>query len=682
MYRTAGIWPTWTLRQSRIGSVLCLLVALLAQKTLDGQGPRLWPLSVLAFAGLSFALLAGSVSLEGQPSAEASPSSSPLSTRLLLALIALSAAGVLDMGGNLFRPRGVMLWVGGLALALGYLWLVSPPAATEEPSQGYSRGSLWVPRHWWVLGVILLLGLWFRLHLCGEIPSDLGFDLASKFQDALSILRGKYNIFFPMRLGREGLFFYATALMGKLGGLSKATLHLTSGLIGVVTIVAVYQLARELFGVRTGLLAAFLLAVNRWHIVLSRSGFRACTMPLFTAWSLYALLRALRTRRPLDWGLLGVAIGAGAYSYRSFLFVPLALGAGLGLYLLWHWHERHGLRQGLIIAVLVAAAVVAPLARYVAENPDKYMARQAYQNQFQVKLQDKSEGWLTYLGRCLLVFNSQGDADSRFNYPFARQMGLASAALWLLGAAFVLLRPRARAGAFLLPMLLVLSLPAALSMLPEEMPSSLRLSGVIVPVVVLAAIPLEVIGRLWSPVPREHDDEPEPDRLGLSLTVQAGSRSRTVGLSLQGSALARAALVIAAALLLGYEAVEAYRFYFVEYPTRLPDYANYSVTRTMAEVLTAFPDKTQEFVVAYPNWFDSGVLAMHLGVAPNQVPLLAVFGADQPPLTTLAGAGLFLLNPNDQAGLLALQGAFPAGILVEHLYPNGQRSFLAFYADR
>ena len=174
----------------------------------------------------------------------------------------------------------------------------------------------------------------------------MGFDLASKFHDALSILRGNYNIFFPARLGREGLFFYSTALVGKLTGLSRSTLHLTSGLIGVVTIVAVYQLARELFGVGTGLVAAYLLAVNRWHIVLSRSGFRACTMPLFTAWSLYAFLRALRTRRPLDWGLAGVAIGAGAYSYRSFLFVPVALAAGLVLYLLWHWSDSPGLRAG------------------------------------------------------------------------------------------------------------------------------------------------------------------------------------------------------------------------------------------------------------------------------------------------------------------------------------------------
>lgn len=680
MLRTTGIWPTWTLRQSRIGSVLCLLVALLAQKTLDGQSPRLWPLSVLAFAGLSFALLAGAVDLE--PRAEAVPGSSPLSTRFLLVLILLSMAGVLDMGGNLFRPRGVVLWVGGLMLTLGYLWLVSPPSAASESTQAQPRGSLWVPWHWWFLGGILLLGLWFRLRLVGEIPADMGFDLASKFQDALSILRGKYSIFFPMRLGREGLFFYATALMGKLFGLTKATLHLTSGVIGMVTILAAYQLARELFGVRTGLLAAFLLAVNRWHIVLSRSGFRSCTMPLFTAWSLYALLRALRTRRPLDWGLAGVAIGAGAYSYRSFLFVPLALGAGLGFYLLWHWPERHGLSQGLIIAVLVAAAIVAPLARYVVENPDKYLARQTYQTQFQVKLQDQAESWLTYLGRCLLVFNDQGDADSRFNYPYARQMGLASAALLVLGCAYVLLHPRSRAAAFLPSALLVLSLPAALSMLPQEMPSSLRLSGVIVPAVVLAAIPLEVIGRLWSPAPHDGSGAPEPDRLGLALTLQAGGRARTLSLNWSGGALVRAGLTIGAALLLSYEAAEAYGYYFRDYPTRLPDYANYSVTRTMAEVLAAFPDKTQEFVVAFPNWFDSGVLAMHLGVTPNQVPLLPTFGPDLPPVTTLGGAALFLLNVNDTAGLETLQAAFPAGILVEHLYPNGQRAFLAFYADR
>lgn len=681
MLRSTGIWPTWTLRQSRIGSVLCLVAALLAQKTLDGKSPRAWPLTVLAFAGLSFALLASAVNLESDRTAgRANPS--PLSLRFLLALVALSLAGVLDMGGNLFRPRGVVLWVGGLALALGYLWLVSPPAAPVSPAEKRARGAIAVPWHWWALGGILLLGLWFRLRLYGEIPADMGFDLASKFHDALSILRGNYNIFFPARLGREGLFFYSTALVGKLTGLSRSTLHLTSGLIGVVTIVAVYQLARELFGVGTGLVAAYLLAVNRWHIVLSRSGFRACTMPLFTAWSLYAFLRALRTRRPLDWGLAGVAIGAGAYSYRSFLFVPVALAAGLVLYLLWHWSERRGLAPGLLIAVLVAAAIVAPLVRYVAENPDKYMARQKYQTDAQVKQQDKAESWLTYLGRCLLVFNDQGDGDSRFNYPFARQAGLASAALLVLGAACLLVRPRSRAAAFMLPAVLILSLPAALSMLPGEMPSSLRLSGLIVPAVILAALPLEVLVRLWRPTPHEQSAGPAENRLGLSLTLQAGASARTLGLSADGAALLRAALALAAALLLGYEAVEAYGYYFRDYPTKLPDQANYSVTGDMARVLRAFPDQEQAYVVGFPNWFDGSVLAMHVGVAPNQVAVLPALRPDQPPVTTLGGAGLFLLCPRDEASRLTLQAAFPAGILVEHHYPDGQVSFLAFYAER
>ena len=679
MLRTSGIWPTWTLRQSRIGSVLCLLVALLAQKTLDGQSPRLWPLSVLGFAGLSFALLTSAVLVESPSDSEAAPRFFPLSLRFFSLLVLISCAGVLDMGGNLFRPRGLVLWVFGLALALGYLWLVSPPVPRANDSPGRAPGSVVVPWHGWVLCAVLLLGLWFRLRLYGEIPADMGFDLASKFHDALSIVRGRYSIFFPMRLGREGFFFYSAALVGKLTSMSKATLHLTSGLIGGATIVAVYQLARELFGIRTGLLAAFLLAVNRWHIVLSRSGFRACTMPLFTAWSLYALLRALRTRRPLDWGLAGVAIGAGAYSYRSFLFVPLALGAGLILYLLWHKTERQGVSQGLIIAALVALAVVAPLARYVVENPDRYMARQSYQTQFQVRLQDRAEGWLIYLGRCLLVFNDQGDADARFNYPYARQMGLASAALWVLGAAYVLKRPRSRAAAFLLPALLVLTLPAALSMLPEEMPSSLRLSGVIVPAVVLAAIPLEVMSRLiWT---GRRENQPQ-DRLGVSFTLLTGTRERALRLQADRGALLRIALTLGAVLLLGYEAVETYGYYFRDYPTKLPDYANYSVTRDMAGVLTAFPDQTQVFVVPFPNWFDSSVLAMHLGVGANEIPQLPALAPDLPPVTTLNGAGLFLLNANDEAGLSLLQAAFPAGIVVERLYPNGQRSFLAFYADR
>jgi len=683
----AGSRPQWTLRQRQIGSVLCVLVALLAQKTLDGQGSNLWPLGVLCFAGLSFALLTSTVDPE-PPRPEPEPALSPVSMRFLAALLGISLLGCLDMGDNLFRPLGVALWVVGLALALLYLWLVSTPAAAENGVARGAHGRVWIPARWVALGAVLVLGAWLRLWLCGDIPADMGFDLASKFSDALSITRGQYNIFFPMRLGREGLFFYSTALVGRLAGLSRSTLHLTSGLIGVVTIVSVYQLARELFGTRPALLAAFLLAVNRWHIILSRSGFRACTMPLFTAWSLYGVLRALRTRRPLDWGLAGVAVGAGAYSYRSFLFVPIALAAGLALSLLPRWREgKRGLVGGLLIAMLVALAIAAPLLRYIAENPDLYMARQSYQLQAQEKTEAKQQGWALYLVRCLLVFNDQGDADSRFNYPYARQMGLVSAALLVLGAGCALRRPLSRSTTFLLSALLVLTLPAVLSMLPGEQPSSLRLSGVLVPAVVLAALPLDVLWRLLLRRPSgvEAGDETAPgemDRLGLSLTLQTGSRERTMALRVDRRALLVCGLLLGALLLLGKETAEAYRFYFHDYPTRLPDYANYSVTRTMAGVMESFPDPAGTFVLLYPNWFDGGVLAMHLGVPLSSVPLLPAVSPDQPPIAGLQGAALFLLNPRDEYGLTTLRTAFPGGVLVEHLYPNGMVSFLAFYAER
>ncbi|MGC8788027.1 MAG: glycosyltransferase family 39 protein, partial [Anaerolineae bacterium] len=354
----------------------------MAQRSLDEHKTQTLSLAILGLAAFAFALLLANTALEpAKGTKENKPSSISLSA--VATTLAVSLLGCLDFGGNRFRPLGLVLWIGGLLLTLLYLWLISANSTLgEHVDLWHQRKKFWLPVHGLLLVAIVLLGAWLRLRLISEIPAEMGFDLAEKYFDSLSVARGSYSIFFPARLGREGLFFYLVALLGRFIGLSKVTLHVTSALIGILTIVAVYFLGKEAFNRHVGLLAAFLLAVNRWHIVLSRSGFRAATMPLFTILALYTFVRAIRRQEPLDFGWVGIALGAGIYSYRSFLFVPIALAIGFALWVLsTSWSGLRTLLPGLAVMILIAAVIAAPLARYSLENPDKYLARERYQLQ-------------------------------------------------------------------------------------------------------------------------------------------------------------------------------------------------------------------------------------------------------------------------------------------------------------
>jgi 4-amino-4-deoxy-L-arabinose transferase-like glycosyltransferase len=67
--------------------------------------------------------------------------------------------------------------------------------------------------------------------------------------------------------------------------------RLPAALAGILTILAIFLLGREILGDLGGLLAAFLLAVSPWHLLLTRWANQASILPLFLCLAVYACLR-------------------------------------------------------------------------------------------------------------------------------------------------------------------------------------------------------------------------------------------------------------------------------------------------------------------------------------------------------------------------------------------------------
>src|SRR5258705_5050039 len=79
----------------------------------------------------------------------------------------------------------------------------------------------------------------------------------------------------------------------RLFGASDLMVRLPGALFGILTVLAVARLGRALGWRRAGVAAAFILAVTPWHVVLSRSGFRAIALPLVLAWAFALLVEGL-----------------------------------------------------------------------------------------------------------------------------------------------------------------------------------------------------------------------------------------------------------------------------------------------------------------------------------------------------------------------------------------------------
>lgn len=177
-----------------------------------------------------------------------------------------------------------------------------------------------------LLILILIVASFLRLYSLNSIPPGLYSDEAMNGNNALEALRHRdFRVFYTENNGREGLFMNIQAVFLAALGTEPTVLRLPSAIFGILTVVGVYFLTKELF--KTGgfdllnidenvslaakalaparglnlqklnyvaLLAAFLIATSFWHINFSRIAFRAIMAPFFLTWGLYFLLLSFR----------------------------------------------------------------------------------------------------------------------------------------------------------------------------------------------------------------------------------------------------------------------------------------------------------------------------------------------------------------------------------------------------
>ena len=110
-----------------------------------------------------------------------------------------------------------------------------------------------------------------------------------------------------------------------LFGVSDVTVRVLGAACGVMTCWGVYRLGRALGCERAALMGAALLAVSLWHLILSRSGFRAVLFPMLLVHSMALLVEGLRSRSMTRMAAAGVFLGLGVHVYPAIRLAPLIL---------------------------------------------------------------------------------------------------------------------------------------------------------------------------------------------------------------------------------------------------------------------------------------------------------------------------------------------------------------------
>lgn len=577
---------------------------------------------------------------------------------LFLALLFFGLTFLLS-GGNRFNFLNVLCWLLALTFVLAAFWQPDP----KVPSLRTRWLAFAASRDWglqisrWAVALALAFALigFFRFHDLQTAPPEMNSDHAEKLLDVYDIQHGQPAIFFERNSGREPLQFYLTDLMSKLtgNGISFTSLKLSTTVVAFISLAYTYLLGKQLGGRWVGLFALLLTGLGYWPNLLARVGLRFSLYPTFAVPVLFYLLRGLKRGSINDFLLAGIFMGVGLNGYTAFRIMPLVAALALVLFLAHRAtpQQRQRALIGFALLALVSLVLFAPLLRYSIDHFSLFGERM---------LTRLGEAERPYPGSPAAIFaGNVVKALAMFNYSGGEiwlvglvrrpAFDLVSASLLLLGvciAAIRYARSRNWEDLFLLLAIPVMMLPSTLSLaFPEENPAMNRASGAWVPALILCA-------------------------LGLDALLH-GLRDRIKGPLGLRSAQAGGALILLVAALLNY------RLFFNDY---VQEYGYYSWNSSeMGTVIADFADTfgtlDSAWVVAYPHWVDTRLVGMEAG---NPARDYAIWPDQLANTLAVPAPKLFILKPEDEQGLAALQQLYPQGVLSFHQSQVPTKEFLVY----
>jgi len=355
--------------------------------------------------------------------------------------------------------------------------------------------------------VILLIATFFRLWQIGSIPPGLHPDEAANGQDALLILEGYNSPFFERGQGREALYYYLLAGSIGLFGVGIWQIHLVSALIGILTVIFTWFLAKKLFNIRVAFFAAFFLAGSAWHTTLSRTGFRAILIPLLSTLFFYftylALKETSKKKRRIFAILSGISFGLGFYTYIPFRMMPAIVGFLMVVILLTNRRIYKYFWREIIISSFSAILTLLPLIVYFIKNPASFVGRSGAVSILNPELNQGNliGTFLEVLKKTFWMFFANGDLNWRHNVSGFSVLNPLVSSLFLIGFFISLWIIIKRDNGYLKYLLLIvwfsaMLVPEVLS--AEGIPHSLRAIGVIPVVFFFPAISIDFFWKKIS----------------------------------------------------------------------------------------------------------------------------------------------------------------------------------------
>jgi len=181
--------------------------------------------------------------------------------------------------------------------------------------------------------LILAVGMLVRLIGLGAMPEGVEQDEAMAAYQAYTTLtegidlHGYHNpvYFEAWGNGMNALEIYLMIPMIQLFGFTDFAIRLPQAIVACFSIPVFYLLLKRIFDQKTAFIGMFLLAINPWHIMMSRWALESNLAPGLLLFGLYFFILALE-KHPAYYLLSAFFYGLSLYTYAIvWVVVPLAL---------------------------------------------------------------------------------------------------------------------------------------------------------------------------------------------------------------------------------------------------------------------------------------------------------------------------------------------------------------------
>lgn len=232
--------------------------------------------------------------------------------------------------------------------------------------------------------LILVLSLFLRFYKLGVNPPSLDWDESSIGYNAYSILhtaKDEYGNFMPLSFRsfddyKPPVYVYLTVPSVFIFGLTEFAVRFPAAVFGVLSVVVVYFLTKELFSSLDknkrewlALSASFFLCISPWHLQFSRAAFEGNVGMFFLILSLLLFFKSFK--KPGFYLLFSISFILSMYSYHSFrLLNPLVLAILIILF------YKKLLKQKVLFVISLLLIIVLALPIYASFiNPQGTGAR-------------------------------------------------------------------------------------------------------------------------------------------------------------------------------------------------------------------------------------------------------------------------------------------------------------------